>query len=143
MIFVFVLFATMGLQQYNGSIYNTCRLTQFPVEVKPNLYVWEEDPVTAGRACSKTGIGNFNCPSGLFCGNEGTDFPDLQFIDSKIENRLYINFGVTNYDNLGASLLTVFQMITSETWYLQIVNLSDLDIPIIAAIYCFAVIIVG
>ena len=34
-------------------------------------------------------------------------------------------------------------MITSETWYTQIVNTMDLDIPIIGGIYCFAVIIVG
>lgn len=34
-------------------------------------------------------------------------------------------------------------MITSETWYTQIVNTMDLDIPIIGAVYCFAVIIVG
>ena len=56
---------------------------------------------------------------------------------------MYINFGVTSFDNLLTSLLTVFQMITSETWYTQIVNNMDLDIPMIGAVYCFAVIIVG
>jgi hypothetical protein len=34
-------------------------------------------------------------------------------------------------------------MITSETWYTQIVNTMDLDIPVIGAVYCFGVIIVG
>lgn len=34
-------------------------------------------------------------------------------------------------------------MITSETWYLQIVNLMDIDFPIIGALYCFSVIIIG
>ncbi len=34
-------------------------------------------------------------------------------------------------------------MITSETWYLQIMNLMDVDIPILGAMYCFLVIIVG
>jgi len=50
---------------------------------------------------------------------------------------------VTNFDNIGTSMLTVFQMITSETWYQQIVNLSDIDNHFLAATYCFAVIIVG
>jgi hypothetical protein len=34
-------------------------------------------------------------------------------------------------------------MITSETWYYQIVLLMDVDSPLIGAIYVFSVIIVG
>jgi voltage-dependent calcium channel L type alpha-1D len=70
-------------------------------------------------------------------------YPELGLQDEKIYDRLYLNFGVTNYDNLGTSLLTVFQMITSETWYTQIINTMDIDIPIIGAVYSFAIIIVG
>jgi hypothetical protein len=32
LVFVFILFATMGVQQYSGSLYNTCRLQPFPDE---------------------------------------------------------------------------------------------------------------
>ena len=54
-----------------------------------------------------------------------------------------MNFGITNFDHLGGSLLTIFQMITSETWYYQIMNLMDVDIPFIGAFYVFVVIIIG
>ena len=141
MIFVFILFATMGLQQYNGSIYNVCRKTPAPVQISPGHWVWEAD-LSFQRACSMTGVGNFECPPDLYCGNVDM-YPELHLEDEKIYDRLYLNFGVTNFDNLGTSLLTVFQMITSETWYTQIQLASDLDLPILGAVYSFAVIIVG
>ena len=72
-----------------------------------------------------TGAGNFECPPDLYCGNVDM-YPELNLEDEKIYDRLYMNFGVTNFNNLGTSLLTVFQMITSETWYLQIMNLHQL-----------------
>ena len=40
-------------------------------------------------------------------------------------------------------MLSVFQMITSETWYYQIQNLMDVQSPAIGFIYVFSVIIVG
>jgi hypothetical protein len=40
MIFIFVLFATMGLQQYNGWLQNSCRYTEFP---KADAKEWESD----------------------------------------------------------------------------------------------------
>lgn len=82
------------------------------------------------------------CPNGLYCGNP-EEYPNIHVQNEDYRDRMYINFGVTSFDNLLTSLLTVFQMITSETWYTQIVNTMDLDIPMIGAIYCFAVIIVG
>ena len=60
-----------------------------------------------------------------------------------MNTRDYLNYGITNFDNLGTSLLTVFQMITSETWYQQLINLMDVDFPVIGVLYCFLVIIVG
>lgn len=60
-----------------------------------------------------------------------------------IERREYLNYGITNFDHIGASLLTVFQMITSETWQYQIFNLMDIDLPFMGAIYCIMIIVVG
>lgn len=34
-------------------------------------------------------------------------------------------------------------MITSETWYQQLINLMDCDFPMIGALFCLSVIIVG
>ena len=61
----------------------------------------------------------------------------------KIYERGYINYGITNFDHLGGDFLTVFQMITIETWYLTLMNKMDIYIPIISAFYSFAIIIVS
>jgi Ion transport protein len=60
-----------------------------------------------------------------------------------MHSRDYANFGITNFDNIGTSLLTVFQIVTSDTWYQQICNLMDVDIPLIGAVYALSIIIVG
>lgn len=57
--------------------------------------------------------------------------------------RSYLNYGITSFENLGSSLLTVFLMITSETWNQQLTNLADVDFPIIGAFYCVLIIVVG
>lgn len=138
MIFVFVLFAIMGLQQYNGESYNTCRY-----EPKPNfaLEEWASD-LSASRPCTINGLGNFQCPVDETCGNIET-YPSLSLESERYDERLYLGYAVTTFDNLGTSLLTVFAMITSETWYQQLMNMMDVDFPILGAIYCFAIIIVG
>ena len=41
------------------------------------------------------------------------------------------------------SLLTVFQIITCETWYPNLINMMDADFPAIGAIYIITIIIVG
>ena len=102
--------------------------------------VWPADP-TINRPCSKEDT-SFVSPRGLICGNIDK-YPEIPFSSEKIDEKAYLNYGVTNFEHLGGSLLTVFQMITSETWYYQIMNLMDVDTPILGFIYCFMVIIIG
>jgi Ion transport protein len=40
LVYVFILFATMGLHQYNGSYYNICRYNEKP----ENSSLWDYDP---------------------------------------------------------------------------------------------------
>ena len=82
------------------------------------------------------------CPADETCGNI-QDYPNLSFKSENYDQRSYLNFGVTNFDNLGYALLSVFQMITSETWYYQLMNLMDVDYPILGGIYVFSIIIIG
>lgn len=54
------------------------------------------------------------------CGEEGFNCTN----DSKVADGIYIcrpywegpNFGITNFDNFGLAMLTVFQCITNEGW---------------------------
>jgi hypothetical protein len=65
LVFVFLMFATIGLYQYNGAFYNACRITDAPREGEN---FWEAD-FTDGRLCSTSGSGNYLCPQGTVCGN--------------------------------------------------------------------------
>ena len=78
----------------------------------------------------------------MYCGNIDS-YLSIDEKTEKINEKGYINYGITNFDQLGGALLTVFQMITSETWYPILMNTMDIDTPIISALYCFGVIIVG
>jgi hypothetical protein len=59
LIFAFLLFATIGLHQYNGTFYNACRVNSDPES--PEL--WFAD-VSQSRICSTNGLGSYSCPSG-------------------------------------------------------------------------------
>ena len=72
--------------------------------------------ITESRPCSEYGMGNFICPANEVCGNIDK-YPGIEFATENVFHKAYLNYGITNFDNLGGSLLTVFQMITSETWY--------------------------
>jgi hypothetical protein len=39
-----------------------------PHEKSPGEFVWESD-LSFQRTCSKSDVGNFVCPIGLYCGN--------------------------------------------------------------------------
>jgi len=52
----------------------------------------------------------------MYCGNH-MDYPDYDFQTDLIDRRYYINYGITNFDNIGTSILSVFQIINSDTWY--------------------------
>lgn len=77
--------------------------------------LWSFDS-TDQRLCSITGLGNYKCPGNLICGNP-IDYPGYNIEHEGLDSRGYINFDITNFDNIGTSLLTVFQIITSDTWY--------------------------
>ena len=55
-----------------------------------------EDP----HPCGDTEEAGFQCPRDMVC-KDGWDGP---------------NFGITNFDNFGLAMLTVFQCITLEGW---------------------------
>lgn len=111
LMFMFILFAIIGLHQYNGSFYNACRLKPYP----ESSTSWEVD-VSHERVCSTSGLGGFICPAGQYCRNP-SDNSTYSYLNENMDDRGYVNYGITNFDNLGRALLTVFQIVTSDTWY--------------------------
>lgn len=87
-------------------------------------------------------MGNFICPDNYYCGNND-EHPNISLATDNITNRAYIMYGVTNFDNVFTSLLSVFQIINSDNWHVQLQNLMDVDISIFGALYCVLIIVVG
>ena len=59
LIFVFILFGILGLQQYNGSMYYRCRVTETPTYFDDGRVFWEKDPTLLTRVCSPDNSGAF------------------------------------------------------------------------------------
>lgn len=78
----------------------------------------------------------------MYCGNH-EDFPSVNFANEQIDIREYINFGITNFDHLGTSLLSVFEIINFDTWYPYMINFMDVDIPAVGVIFVITMVIVG
>jgi hypothetical protein len=62
--FIYLLFGIIGVQLFNGLMYNKCRLTPKPV----NDIYWPIVP-NIDRVCSTYKNGGFVCPEGTYCGN--------------------------------------------------------------------------
>ncbi len=98
---MFILFATIGLHQYNGTYYNACRETSKPVGDH-----WPFD-YSFDRLCTTSGYGNFECPAPLICANP-EEYPNVNLDTERMYERAIVNYGITNYDNIGRALLAVF-----------------------------------
>jgi len=60
-----------------------------------------------------------------------------------LDSKAYFHYNVLNYDDIARSLLTVFHIITSETWFPFLLNLMDGEFPALAVVYIITIIIVG
>ncbi len=45
------------------------------------------------------------------------NYPQVNLDTERMYERAIVNYGITNYDNIGRALLAVFQIVTSDTWY--------------------------
>jgi hypothetical protein len=82
------------------------------------------------------------CPSGQYCRNP-SDSPIYDYKYENMNDRWYVNYGITNFDNLGRALLSVLQIVTSDTWFQQMCNLMDIDIPFFGGFFVISLMIVG
>jgi hypothetical protein len=98
---------------------------------------WDEDQ---DRLCSLNGSGTYQCLAGTQCGTPLQKGLDAYSDD--IQSQELINFGITTFDNLAFSTITIIQMITLEGWVLIMYNLMDAGNPIVAVLFCTLVVMV-
>ena len=111
-IFFFLIFAILGVSLWSGTIYQRCYFTEKPVAgewfVDPTdaSICSAERPCAENRYCGSLAVASRDPDSGLASDIDIT-------ADSTIED---LNFGFTNFNNLGTAFLTIFQCITLEGW---------------------------
>ena len=135
LLFIFMLFGILGIQQYNGSMYYFCRQTDAPVNGE-----WAKTP-DIERVCTADGLGQFKCPTGSYCG--ALEEYDIDLNKDNIKNTGFINYGITTFDNIGSGILTIFQIITLEGWVYIMYNHMDSNLAPFSAIYFCLLVVIG
>ncbi|XP_075986928.1 muscle calcium channel subunit alpha-1-like isoform X2 [Anticarsia gemmatalis] len=97
-IFVIIIYAIIGLELFSGKMHKTCY----------NKYT--DEMMDAPHPC--------DVDNGFNCSMIGEDMECR-------EGWIGPNFGITNFDNFGLSMLTVFQCITLEGWTDVMYNIQD------------------
>ncbi|KAK7582611.1 hypothetical protein V9T40_014056 [Parthenolecanium corni] len=101
-LFVIIIYAIIGLELFSGELHTTC------FNNKTGRMM--DDP----HPCSVSGTSGFNCAE--------IDSKDPYVCCKGWEGP---NFGITNFDNFGLAMLTVFQCITLEGWTGVLYNIQD------------------
>ena len=86
-------------------------------------------------------MGAYTCLEGTFCGN-----PYREGLTPRIDNiidQTFVNYGVLTFDNIGKSLLTVFQILSNDNWALTMYNLMYVDILVISPLYFGLIVVLG
>ncbi|CAE1323312.1 CACNA1D [Acanthosepion pharaonis] len=112
-IFVIIIFAIIGLELFSGKMHETC----FSLD--------------SGKIASSK---PHPCGTGFVCSN-GTEECRKYWIGP--------NDGITNFDNFGLAMLTVFQCITMEGWTGVLYNINDAVGNSWPWIYFISLIIIG
>lgn len=94
MLFIFLLFGILGVQQFKGVFYQRCRETPYPINdtVTGLAAHWPID-YEVERLCTIDGSGSFQCPKNKEPGNEGLEFcgsirPDWPSIPFETEDTI-------------------------------------------------------
>nr|CAB3227400.1 voltage-dependent N-type calcium channel subunit alpha-1B-like [Phallusia mammillata] len=97
LLFFIVVCSIVGLEIYIGKFHKTCYYTSNDEILRENQICTDNDT----RAGDSLGVPQpYLCPNGTYCG----------------EWELGPNYGITTFDNIIYSMLTVFQCITMEGW---------------------------
>ncbi|XP_066996688.2 muscle calcium channel subunit alpha-1 isoform X2 [Anabrus simplex] len=100
-LFVIIIYAIIGLELFSGKLHSTC-YDNTTGKMMP-------DP----HPCGKAGESGFQCSeiaSNMVCKENSWDGP---------------NHGITNFDNFGLAMLTVFQCVTLEGWTDVLYDIED------------------
>ena len=106
MLYLFGIFAILGLNVYSGVLSQRCRTTSAPIDG-----VWPVDNSTL-RVCG----GSFQCPTGEYC---GSDYEYIDQLNGSVGTDLFYSefeWGLMNFDNILNSMATIFVLMSMVGW---------------------------
>lgn len=95
--FVIIIYAIIGLELFCGKLHNTC------ID-KATLQIAQREPTPCGQSAS-----GYNC-------SVNEHYESVDWICSNNHTWPGPNNGITNFDNFGLAMLTVFQCVSLEGW---------------------------
>ena len=137
LIFVYSIFAILGMHHYNNQFHNRCRYSPTPEEPGVRWDIVEGDD----KPCTKNGLGLHKCDPKYYCGNPFEYGIPLENED--IVNNEVIFYGITTYNNMFSSMLLVNQFISTDNWSAILKLMMGVDHPAIAVIYSLFMILIG
>lgn len=145
--FIFAIFAIFGTNQFLGKQYQFCRSTEevvFPEDGSPAFWPkLEDDGSPALCATDAQCAAAFPDAEVAVCGAifakaglNPIEFDDVRNID-------LIMYNIPGFDNFVQSILTIFQILTLESWSYLVYNYSDTGDAEISAIFFTLVVVFG
>lgn len=171
LLFIFLLFGILGVQQFTGAQYQRCRKDPLPsFNSATKTWEWElgtEGGEPIGSLCTlQEGDGNVMCPKGLTCGSPthsnalpkpyelrlhpgfSADKVTNEITPGLVKNEDYINddliaYDQSNFNHLVSAMITIFVMITLEGWSGLMYNLTDASLSWMATAFAILLVVVG
>ena len=155
LLFVILIFAILGIQLFNGIIYNRCR--EYPIKINDNynntgIPYYQSIPVS-DRICSPYNYtGTFQCPKNSFCVNFfdivkyfklNITMDSFKRSDEFLNQNIWLHFGLLNFDNIISSLITSFSFITLQNWSNDLTKFLDGCSKSSTILYFNSIIIIG
>lgn len=83
----------------------------------------------------------YECPGSQVCGSP-YEFGMEELAREEVK-RVQYNYGITTFDNIAVSMLTVFQVITMDGWTAILYNMMDSTNVVISIVYFCSLILLG
>lgn len=141
--FIFSIFAIFGTNQFLGKTNYFCRVGDPTYdEITGEFLIWQKAEadwlcMTDDDCLRMTGDETSRC--GSVYDEAGVD--PIKYDD--VRNNELIMYGIPNFDNIGHSLVSIFQVLSLESWVYMMYNYSDSSGGTISVIFFILVVVLG
>ena len=103
LLFIFILFGILGVQQFSGSMYKRCR---YDPDAIIEADIWPIDYSYDYLCSNPADLGLKSCPATRTCASP--DMGGVSLTHENISDSELIFYGYTSFDNIGSAIFTLF-----------------------------------